>query len=121
MKERFQKKKDATDNQSCLAKCGSLLKTLIVYGIVAAFMIPLFYEIYTKLTQDGKSNLEDEYEIITTKSKDGSKTDMTPEEMGQRAGEEEAERLFKFAKKMQETEQEMGIYEEDEDYMGMSD
>ena len=84
-------------------------------------MIPLFYEIYTKLTQDGKSNLEDEYEIITTKSKDGSKAEMTPEEMGQRAGEEEAERLFKFAKKMQETEQEMGIYEEDEDYMGMSD
>ena len=49
MKERFQKKKEAKEGRSCIAKCGSLLKTLFVYGIVALFLIPIIYETYNKI------------------------------------------------------------------------
>ena len=122
MKDRFQKKKDLTDNKSCFMKCGSLLKTLIVYGVVAAFLIPMGMELYSKLTKDGKSAFEDEYEIITTKSKDGKKTDMTAEEIKQRAVDEENERLAKFNQKMKDSKAEMGINDdEDEDYMDYDD
>ena len=48
MTDRFTKKKQAEDGRSCISKCGSLVKTLIVYGVVAAFMIPLIYETYSK-------------------------------------------------------------------------
>lgn len=80
MTNRFQKKKEVEQGRSCISKCGSLLKTLIVYGIVAAVMIPSIYEIYTKLTNDGKSALVEDHEIITT-----SKKDLTPEEIAERA------------------------------------
>ena len=46
MTDRFQKKKEIKENRSCLSKCGSMLKTLIVFGVVAGFTIPLLYELY---------------------------------------------------------------------------
>lgn len=88
MTERFTKKKQVEDGRSCIAKCGSLIKTLLIYGVVAAFMIPLIYELYQKLTSNGKSAIFDglDDEIVTTKGK----SDMTPEEIAQHAAEMEA-------------------------------
>ena len=77
MTDRFRKKKEVEQGRSCISKCGSLLKTLIIYGIVAALMIPSIYEIYNKLMNDGKSAITVDDEIITTKGK----SDMTPEEI----------------------------------------
>ena len=42
---------------------------------------------------------------------------MTPEEIAERAAEEEAERMAGFEKKMRDMEEEMGVYEDDEDYL----
>ena len=85
------------------------MKTLIIYGIVAAVMIPSIYEIYNKLMNDGKSALVTDEEIITTKGKG----DMTPEEIAQRAAEDEAERMAEFDRKMREKEEEMGIQDDE--------
>ena len=79
MTDRFRKKKEVEQGRSCVSKCGSLLKTLIVYGIVAAVMIPSIYELYNKLMNDGKTTLITDDEIITTRGK--GKGDMTPEEI----------------------------------------
>ena len=69
MKERFQKKKDVEEGRSCVSKCGTLLKTLIVWAIVAAFMIPMIYELYNKWMNNGKTALIEDFETITTKDK----------------------------------------------------
>ena len=73
-------------------------------------MIPSIYELYNKLMNDGKSALVTDDEIITTKGKG----DMTPEEIAQRAAEEEAERMAEFERKMKEKEEEMGIQDDDD-------
>ena len=72
-------------------------------------MIPSIYEIYNKLMHDGKSALVTDEEIITTKGK----KDMTPEELAQRAAEDEAERMAEFDRKMKEKEEEMGIQDDE--------
>ena len=41
--------------RSCIAKCGSLIKTILVYGTVAAVVIPI---IYTLLKGDSESQSE---------------------------------------------------------------
>lgn len=66
LKDRYAKKKEVADNKSCLSKCGSMLKTIIVFGVVAAVGIPMLYELYTKFMNDGQKP-QTEYEIITTK------------------------------------------------------
>ena len=81
MKQRLLDKKKATEERSCISKCGSLIKTLIVYSVVAAFVIPAIYEIYTKLINDGKGNLDQDYETVTY----GDKEDLTPEDIAKRA------------------------------------
>ena len=72
-------------------------------------MIPSIYEIYNKLMNDGKSALVTDDEVITTKGKG----DMTPEEIAQRAAEDEAERMAEFDRKMREKEEEMGIQDDE--------
>ena len=55
MRNLYQKRKEAQDNRSCLGKCGSMIKSLIVYAIVAVILIPALYELYNKAMDNGKS------------------------------------------------------------------
>ena len=66
-----------------MAKCGSLLKTLFVYGMVALFLVPVIYETYNKIAT-GKSSADADYELINTRNAAGERETMTPEEMAKR-------------------------------------
>ena len=67
-----------------MAKCGSLLKTMFVYGMVALFLIPVIYETYNKIVT-GQSSMDKDYELINTRGADGERQTLTPEEMAKRA------------------------------------
>lgn len=70
------------NNQSCITKCGSLLKTLFFYCVIAAFLIPALYEIYNKLMDNGKAISEQDYDTVNMGSgRDG----MKPEDIAKRA------------------------------------
>ena len=66
-----------------MAKCGSLLKTLFVYGMVALFLVPVIYETYNKIVT-GQSSADKEYELINTRGATGERETLTPEEMAKR-------------------------------------
>ena len=70
-------KKEEEKGRSCLSKCGSLIKTLIMYGIVAAVLIPMLYETYHKFMKTGNSLRDQEYETVNMQSKE----DMTTEDI----------------------------------------
>ena len=56
------------------------MKTLIVYTVVAFFLIPIFYETYNRLMNKEKSVLDGEYDNVGS-----AKADMNPEEIAKRA------------------------------------
>ena len=109
-KERDNKQKTIVNERSKIAKCGSLMKTLIVYCIIAAFAIPMLKETYHKAVGDGQSIRDYENDIITI-DKEG-KDSMSKEDIAKRAQEREAEEMRKFDEKMRKMEEEMGINED---------
>ena len=52
------------NNRSCLSKCGSLLKTLIFYCVIAAVLIPALYEITNKFFDTGNAISDQEFETV---------------------------------------------------------
>ena len=52
MSGRIEANKKAAKDRSCIAKCGSLIKTMMIYGTVAAVVIPLIYTLYTASKAD---------------------------------------------------------------------
>ena len=54
MKSRIDEKKQADKDRSCMAKCGSLIKTMMIYGTVAAVVIPMIYSLYTSMKADNE-------------------------------------------------------------------
>ena len=105
MKERYKKKEEEKKGASCLSKCGSLLKTLIIYSVAAALIIPFIFETYNKVMNKGKGTLDQDFDTVST-SREGR---LTPEEIAKRAQDREREREEAFEAKMQAFEEEMGI------------
>ena len=106
MKDRYKSKVEEQKGRSCLSKCGSLIKTLIVYAVAAAFIIPFIYETYTKVTNKGQGTLDQDFETVNMREE---KERLTPEEIAKRAQDREREREEAFEAKMQAFEEEMGI------------
>jgi len=78
--------KEVEKGRSCIAKCGSLIKTLMVYAIVACFLIPILYETFNRLMNKDKSVLDADYDTVNSGfNSKGTKKQLTPEEMAQRA------------------------------------
>jgi hypothetical protein len=88
-------------NTSCIVKCGSLLKTLLIYGIVAGIVCSIGYQRYKDLenAKDAAENLQDI--VITEKER------LTPQEIAKRAKEAEKARDKAFEEKMRAYEQQM--------------
>ena len=47
MTSKIEEKKKVEKDRSFLQKCGSLIKTIMIYGTVAAVVIPMIYSLYT--------------------------------------------------------------------------
>ena len=73
--------KEIEKGRSCIDKCGSLLKTLIVYTVVALFLIPIFYETYNRLMHKEKSVIDGDYDTVSSGFNGNSNQDMSPEEI----------------------------------------
>ena len=102
LKAKQEEKKKAQKTLSCVSKCFSLLKTLIVYAVASCLVIPLIYEIYNKISGEEKS-LGDDFKWDA--DSDGP---MTKEDIRKRAEEEQARKDEAFRKKMED----MGVHEE---------
>ena len=105
MKKRYEQKTAEKNNRSCMSKCGSLIKTLFVWGVVASTAIPALIEIYHKLMDDGQSMMDKEYETVNMRDEDIKPS--SPEDIARRAQEAEAQRDAEFAAKMKATEEEI--------------
>ena len=83
MKQRQANKAEEKKNRGFVTKCGSLVKTLLVWASVASVGIPALIEMYHKLMGDGQSITEAEYETINMRDMDDKPT--TPEDIAKRA------------------------------------
>ena len=83
MRKRQEEKNSEKNNRSCFSKCGSLIRTLIVWAVIAAFAIPAFIEIYHKFVDDGESVLDAEYDTVNMK--DEYDKPSSPEDIAKRA------------------------------------
>lgn len=80
--KRMEAKNEVIKGRSCIGKCGSMIKTLIIWAVVAVFLIPALVEMYNKVSNNGKSISEQEFETINAKRDSGP---MTPEDIAKRA------------------------------------
>lgn len=80
--KRYNEKNEVIKGRSCIGKCGSMIKTLIIWAVVAVFLIPALVEMYNKVSNNGKSISEQEFETINAKRDSGP---MTPEDIAKRA------------------------------------
>ena len=59
MTMKINEKKNRLKERSTLAKCGSLIKTLMIYGTVAGIVLPMIYAMWSE-RQKATSDLMDE-------------------------------------------------------------
>ena len=83
MAGRIEANKKADKDRSCVQKCGSLVKTMMIYGTVAGVVIPILYSLYTATMAEQ----EKEERMENMKFKE----EMSKEDIAKAAMEREAE------------------------------
>ena len=83
MRQRQATKAEEKKNRGCLTKCGSLVKTLLVWAAMASVGIPALIEMYHKFMGDGQSITEAEYDTVNMKDMEDKPS--TPEDIARRA------------------------------------
>ena len=64
MSARIERSKKAENARSTAAKCGSLVKTLFIYGTVVAFMSPVLWGLYQGFTSAAEERMQQKPEHI---------------------------------------------------------
>lgn len=73
IREKMSLEKKAKEGRSCLMKCGSMMKTFMVFAIVAAMVVPGIIETYNKVYKTGNAMSEQEYDTVNMR--DGADID----------------------------------------------
>ena len=84
--------------RSMMAKCGSMVKTLMIYGAVAGVVGPMIYSLYKERMQSAEA---DEFEEMARRAS-SSEEQMNPEDIRKQAEEQEAEEMAKQRERMGE-------------------
>merc|ERR1719232_403651 len=85
MSARIEKTKNAEKARSIASKCGSLIKTLFIYGSVAAIILPMLWSIYVSMNEESTENK------MAENIREANRANMSEEDIAKAAQDREAE------------------------------
>jgi len=85
IREKMSIEKKAKEGRSCLMKCGSMLKTFMVFAIVAAMVVPGIIETYHKVYKTGNAMADQEYDTVNLRDGADIEKPETPADIAKRA------------------------------------
>jgi len=81
-----------------MARCGSIVKTLMIYGAVAGIVGPMIYSLWKeKMMNEGEDTIEE-----MARRYSSSEDQMNPEDIRKQAEEQEAKEMAKQRERMRE-------------------